>query len=407
MPAQKLLSQKDLKKVPQFVNEGTSLAVYGVTPANPSFKAAGQRSMLTPAYEPEFVDNDYGGNIDREGVIKVREKNTLTFKGRLMEADIDLIKWAMNKPVGGNTPQQSRTWMDSWTNTSNNETYRVFRGCKVISSTITVAPNDVVMLEIQMNVKTAIESTTNPITMGSGSFADPLEGTPLRFKDVGNFYYGPDAINYRNATITTTFTLRKQDSNGAETDLYVDHSIRRITGSVDIFKTNANYNEDARAGTQKPGYMVIQKKGTDGTASRRSPTSGGNYLRFDALVTGTWGNDIDLQIATGASSLNIDVDDRFIKINALSNNSLQAVRDAVNEHPEASKLIRAIKLGSNNNTQIAVLAKSKLTGGSDANSKLIFERFRWMPSSEDLIDQTEATMESKSFESDEVEVIKV
>ena len=96
MPAHKLLSQKDLKKVPQYVNEGTSLAAYGTPPTNPSFTAAGQRSMITPAHEPEFVDNDFGGNIDRQGIIKVREKNTLTYKGRLMEADIDLLRCAMN-----------------------------------------------------------------------------------------------------------------------------------------------------------------------------------------------------------------------------------------------------------------------------------------------------------------------
>ena len=406
MPAQKLLSQKDLKKVPQFISEGTSLAAYGTTPVNPNFTAAGQRSMLTPAYEPEWVDKDFGGNIDRQGIIKVREKNTLTYKGRLMEDDIDLIKWAMNKPVGGNTPQQSRTWMDSWSNNSGTETYRVFRGCKVISSSITTTPNDVVMLEIQMNVKQAIESTTNPITLGTGSFADEETGTPIRFKDLGDFYYGANNVNFRNSTVTTTYTLRKQDSNGSETDLYVDHSLRRITGSVDIFKSNANFNEDARAGTQKRGYMTIHKKGTDGVASRRSPTSGGNYVKIEAVIPGAWGNGIDVQIAKGASSLNIVTNGLFVKINALTSSSLQSVRDAINNDPEASLLIKATKVGGSNSTIIDALGKAKLAGGSDANSKLIFNRFRWLPTSEDLIDQTEATMESKSFEADEIEVFK-
>ena len=406
MPAQKLLSQKDLKKVPQFISEGTSLAAYGTTPVNPNFTAAGQRSMLTPAYEPEWVDKDFGGNIDRQGIIKVREKNTLTYKGRLMEDDIDLIKWAMNKPVGGNTPQQSRTWMDSWSNNAGTETYRVFRGCKVISSSITTTPNDVVMLEIQMNVKQAIESTTNPITLGTGSFADEETGTPIRFKDLGDFYYGANNVNFRNSTVTTTYTLRKQDSNGSETDLYVDHSLRRITGSVDIFKSNANFNEDARAGTQKRGYMTIHKKGTDGVASRRSPTSGGNYVKIEAVIPGAWGNGIDVQIAKGASSLNIVTNGLFVKINALTSSSLQSVRDAINNDPEASLLIKATKVGGSNSTIIDALGKAKLAGGSDANSKLIFNRFRWLPTSEDLIDQTEATMESKSFEADEIEVFK-
>ena len=406
MARQKLLSQKDVVKHPQFVNEGTSLATYGITPTNPSFKAAGQRSMITPAFEPEFIDNDFGGNIDRQGVIKVREKNTLTYKGRLMETDIDLLRWAMNKPAAGNTPAQHRTWMDSYNNNAGTEVYRVFKGCKVISSSLTIAPNDTMMLEIQMNVKQAIEQTGNPITMGTGGFADALEGTPLRFKDAGDFRYGPDDVNYRNATVTTTFTLRKQDSNGNETDVWVDHSIRRISGSIDMFKEGAQFNTDARAGTMKRGYMVIHKKGTDGVASRRTPASGGNYIRIDAIIPGTWGNGIDLQIQLGASTLSVTVDDKFILVKALNNNSIQAVRDAINNHDEASKLVKVTKVGSSNNTTVTALGKAKLTGGSDANSKLIFNRFRWLPSAEDLIDQTEATIEAKSFESDEIEVIK-
>ena len=257
-----------------------------------------------------------------------------------------------------------------------------------------------------MNVKQTIESTSNPITLGTGSFATPLEGTPLRFKDLGDFYYGPDDLNYRNATITTNFTLRRQDSNGSETDMWVDHSIRRITGSVDLFKKGTDLNEDARLGTQKRGYFTIQKKGTDTFASRRSPTSGGNYVRFDAIIPGTWGNGIDLQIAKGASSLNIAVDDMFVKINALTSSSLQAIVAAVNADPEASQLIKAVKVGGSNSTIIDALGKAKLAGGVDRNHKFIFNRFRWLPSAEDLIDQTEATIEAKSFESDEIEVFK-
>ena len=284
--------------------------------------------------------------------------------------------------------------------------FRVYKGCKVISSSLTVSPNDVQMLEIQMNVKETIEQTGSPITLGTGSYATALEGTPLRFKDLGDFYYGATDLNYRNATITTNFTLRRQDSNGAETDMYVDHSLRRITGSVDLFKEGTNLNEDARVGTQKRGFFTVQKKGTDVFASRRSPTSGGNYLKIEAVIPGTWGNGIDVQIAKGASNLNIATNGLFVKINALTSSSLQAVRDAINNDPEASLLIKATKVGSSNSTIIDALGKAKLAGGVDRNHKLVFNRFRWIPSSEDLIDQTEATIEAKSFESDEIEVIK-
>ena len=87
----------------------------------------------------------------------------------------------------------------------------------------------------------------------------------------------------------------------------MDHSIRRITGNVDLFKAGTELNEEARVGTQRRGYLTFQKKGTDGTASLRSPTSGTNYLRFDAIIPGVWGNDIELQVVNTASALSVEL----------------------------------------------------------------------------------------------------
>jgi len=78
MSAQKMLSNKNIKKHPQFVVEGNTPATYGTTPTNPDFTAPGSDTTLEITNSPEFVDNRYGGKIDRQGITKTREVNTAT-----------------------------------------------------------------------------------------------------------------------------------------------------------------------------------------------------------------------------------------------------------------------------------------------------------------------------------------
>lgn len=402
-----MISAKDIVKFPQYVVEGHTTATYGEVPSNPSFKTVGQRAMITNSNEPEFIDNDFGGNIDRQGIIKTREKNTLTYRGRFLESDIELLEWAFKKPDGAGTPDESRTWADSYSNNEGNEVYRVWKGCKVISASLIISSTDVLMLEIIMQSKEFTEGA-HGISLGSGGFADEQQtGTPLRFKDLGKFVYGEDEINYRNCTITVTYTHRMQDSNGSETDLFMEPSTRRTTGTMDIFKQNQDLNEDARNGTQKTAYLVlVDKTGDDVVASTRFPSIGSNYLSVKSKVPGAFGNDISLEVKIGTgSAIEVTVNGRDILITTKTGgNTYAQMKTAINESEAASALVTATSSGSSNHN--TAVSKANLTGGTDEDSKIVFERLRWLPSAEDLIDQTEATIESKSLEADVISIIE-
>lgn len=403
--AQSMISRENLRKPPQCVVEGHAPTTYGVAPSSPIFSAKGLRSVLSKSNEPEFADNDFGGNYDRQGITKTREKNTVTFRGRLLQADIDILKWANNLPNGAGTPAESRTWLDSYLNSDGAEIYRIWKGCKVITSSLIISSTTgYMMFEINMSVKEYTETTAHGLT-GTPSFAtkDP-NGTAILFKDLGAFVYGSDQVNYRNSTITTTFAQKMQDSNGSETDLYMEPTTRRITGSMDIFKKNQSLNEDARIGTQKSGYLIILKSATDDVNSQIEFPSGSNKIKLASIIPGAFGNSISYTIKTG-STLSVEVDNLDITITLGSGGStLTQIKNALAAHTQAAQLVASTVVGTGSTNQTAAIAKTSLAGGVDNSIKFVFQRLRFLPSGEDLIDSSDATMESKSLESDSIAV---
>ena len=406
---QKMISAVDLVKPPQRAIEGHAPATYAVTPNNPAFLARGQRSILERGNEPEFAENDWGGYYDRQGIFKTREKNTVTYRSRFLAADLEVLKWASVLPDAAGTPQESRTWLYSYRDAAGDEIYCIWQGCKPTGATLTIVPNDPIMLEVTASAKIYTESdaVADAFVLGAGSMqAAQPPGTPLRFQDLGRFWYGSTEVNFRNLTLTTAFTQRIQDSNGSETDVYTEPASRRITGSCDVFKRGQKFNEDARAGRQLPAYFVLQDvDGVDDvSATKRYPAAGANYITVTSIIPGEYGNTLTLQIVAGAAGVGATtakLTDKAVVVTLKHNgDTLTNIKTALDGLGVFTSEITGAEATNTN----AALQAAPLAGGVDRDTKIVFTRFRWIPSNENLQESTEATIETKSFEADGLEV---
>ena len=412
MPAQPrhMLARDDLRKPPQFVAEGHTAATYGVTPNNPVFGAALQMAVLEKANEPEFIDNDYGGTYDRVGIKKVRERNRVTLRGRVRGTahgggrDLNLITWACHVPGGANTAGESLTWADSYLDAHGTENYRVWKGCKPLSATVTISPTDAVMLEIEMAAQRYYEESSLAGAQIPGAVMDTHDppGSPLVFDDVGEFFYNNVSVPIRGASVTCTWTHRVQDSSGSEYDIFREVSARRITGTIDAFKVDRDLNEDARLGTQRGSYLILQEgAGNDVRASRQ--LSAPNFS-IESIIPGVFGNGISIECmrnVAGAPAAGEIIVDGTRLTTRIAGAGLTAgqLRAALRANPRAAALVRVAAAAGDGDT-VGTLARANLAGGVDNDSKLALPWLRFMPSNENLIDNTEATMESKSFDAD-------
>ena len=328
-----------------------------------------------------------------------------------------MLKWASNLPDGAGTPAESRTWVDSYRDTGGNEVYRVWKGCKPTSVTLSVSKEDAMMIEIQMSCKNYYETQTLADAKVTGATVWDAEETsaPLRYKDVGKFVYNTDGtpaggteLAYRAFSVTTTWGLLTQDSNASETDVFVDHGTRRISGSMEIFKNNQSLNEDARLGTQNISYMELVASDNADTQASKTLGNGGNIIKLSSKLPGKTGNSISLTVparAPASTKTKISVIERNITITLkAAGSSLADIKTAIDAHPLASKLISATVTGVGTTVFNTATPKTQLAGGDDGSKKVIFERFNFQTSDENLLEQSEATIESKSFEVDSIHV---
>ena len=321
-------------------------------------------------------------------------------------------------PDGAGTPAESRTFVDSYRDTAGTEVYRVFKGCKPTSVAVKVSKEEPLMIEVQMSCKEYYE--TNALAdakiTGVSVWDSEVSTAPLRFKDVGKFAYDTDGspnggteLSYRAFSVTTTWGLLTQDSNASETDVFIDHGTRRISGSMEIFKNNQALNEAARQGTQNVSYMELIDSETADVQASKTLGAGGNTIKISSKLPGATGNSISLTVPARVAAntkTKISVIDRNITITLKAAGSpLQEIKTAIDAHPLASKLVSAAVTGVGTTVFSTTTPKTQLTGGTDGSKKLIFERFRFMPSDENLLEQAEATIESKSFETDSIHVV--
>jgi len=259
MSAIDLQTQRDLVKEGQFVVEGNTPATYAITPTNPAFIAAGQDTVLLWENDNVRTPKRLVGNVNRTSVTKTRERHRVRLTTLFMSASEAVLAWGMNSPNGAGTPDESRTFF--WSRKmglAGVETYQTFRGCKPVETTLTINNEGFLVLEILMSCKTVTEDTTGP-TIGAGSYATPITGTPVKHDDAvaPAFTYNGTGTEQRGFVIRVTLTEAVQDSSGSLFDSYRRPTIRAISGSVDIFKIGTTIQADSIAVTQRAASLVV------------------------------------------------------------------------------------------------------------------------------------------------------
>ena len=147
---QHLLSRDDLRKPPSTSWRATRRRRTGSFRVNPYFLYALQQAVIEKANETRIRGQRLRGPLRPAGVRKVRERNRLTLRGRMRAADLPMLQWATSLPAGAGTSEESRTFVDSYLDSAGTETYRVWRGCRPLSCTVTISPTEPVMLEVEM-----------------------------------------------------------------------------------------------------------------------------------------------------------------------------------------------------------------------------------------------------------------
>lgn len=269
MPASAMVTQRDIKKEPQFVVEGITAALYGITPTDPAFTAFGQDASLVKAPDPTAVEKRIGGKIDRQGKTKTREKNTVTLKFKMLSGDEPVLARAQNLPAGINTPDESISMFWSYDDDAGVEVFEQYLGCKPQTSTLTIDNEGYIILEITFGCKTITIDGVGP-TLGTGSFATPNAGTPLIHDDGGAapFVYNSVAREQKGFSITVAFNEAVQDVSGVKTDLFRRPTQRIITGSIDLFKQSDILDADARLVTPRTAVLTVETGQIVGTFTR-------------------------------------------------------------------------------------------------------------------------------------------
>jgi len=263
MAAQNLITQRDVIKKPQFVVEGTTAALYGVTPTNPVFVPIGRDATLVEAPTPTKAELRTSGNVDKQRNDLTREVNTVALNFKVTASDFDILKWFSNVPNGAITADETRSFIWSYTNNAGVETFQRFLGCQPLDSTITEDNEGYVIIDATLTCQSIVEDTTGP-TIGSGSFATPLTVAPLTHKDSGAtpFTYNTVVTEVENFAITVTFVYAEQNSISATQKLYSKPTQRVITGSSIIFKKNLTIQADAKAVTERAAIFVLKSTAT-------------------------------------------------------------------------------------------------------------------------------------------------
>ena len=250
-------TQRDIKSPIQFVAEGITPATYGVTPENPAFKQAFYDAAIIDNVTPSTVMRHQVGSPDREGVSIARLAQDLAIRGKMRSADEALMYWAMSLPndaVG--SPDESRTFMFS-EDIGGVTKWNIYKGVKISGANLTIPNTGFITAELLGSYRSFSEITPTAVAAltGTGSRITASSGPPLNH--VGTlFTYNGTVYAFRTLTLSVAFDMAPVDSSGEIVDLFKRPTMRRITGTIAVFKKNSALQADARA--QTPRNVTIK-----------------------------------------------------------------------------------------------------------------------------------------------------
>ena len=264
-----IITQRNLKKKPQFVIEGSTPSTYHVTPNNPVFIPALQDAILMEEVTPTAAENRIGGQIDRKQTTKTFEDNKIKVMGKILATDDDFLKWFMNLPgadpslgaapsilAAANTPDESRTWLQSYIRADGTEEFKIYTGCKPLDYSISADKEGYMIFEGTMSF---FSVTVNVTGFVLGTYATELTTTPLTHLDAGANPFTYNAIIYpiESFSISGSLAMGMQDVIGSVRSRYCKPSQRSVSGSIVIYKQHDELQNDARNVAERPAAYVL------------------------------------------------------------------------------------------------------------------------------------------------------
>lgn len=242
MSAQKVFTQRNRMKQPQYVVEGKTPATFGLLPTNPVFSAIGCNTIIDDGSSPITAEQRQSGDLDRKRKDKIATNAPMTLKMQMTLSDLSLLQWALTKPEDpyiDDSPDESRYFTDSYRDIDDVQIYRRFIGCKPTGWNFSEDRLGYRTLEIPCICKQILEDATPP-DIGTGSFAVANPNPPYTHKDAGvsPFLYNGEGFSSANFISSGTLPQAPQDAIGSEDTLFTVPSQRVINGSISIFKKN-------------------------------------------------------------------------------------------------------------------------------------------------------------------------
>ena len=418
MAAQNLLSEVNLRKPPQWASEGNGATNYAKSLAAPVFTCPLQNSKMERGLDNVFIDKKFRGSLYQQGRFKVKENNSITVSGDVLDSDtsFEIVQWAIKAQSETVGPVESRTWIESYTNSAGTEIYKIAKGCKPMDFELSISAEGALMLKIAMSCRDYYETaapTTNtgitgsPTYVASESAADPVAWPDIRdhisYKPTlngGKNALVPTRLNVNSITIGGQWTQRSQSSSGTDRDVYKDYSGFAGSLSAEIYKSGADLNEDARKDLLTVAWVDFTPKSGQTEGLAKANASGAQGINVISKLPGTAGNTITFEIKapnTKAKETQIAVSGHDITVTPKNGGDTVAkIITALQEDDRANAMAFFEKKDNDSANINSAVAKVTCAGGSDAYRRVILERFAWQVSDEPMQGDTDATMESKS-----------
>lgn len=231
-------SQLDIVKALQSVDEGvlSTVANFGKTITDPAFIQAG--------YNPDwnYEDQPVGVTVRTVGT-KSRDQEVIVESAGLLHidtgiVDIDLLSWLLN-------PTTSKTFMYSYL-ANGVELYRILKACLPKKVTISVPNKKDLQVSADIMVFKPQDEATSDYTIGGGSHADPLTGTPYTHANSGSgpLIYDGNPYFDKGFTCSVDYGFQLLDPNGDLQVQWAKPSLTTVTGSITIFKKDKAIQND-------------------------------------------------------------------------------------------------------------------------------------------------------------------
>lgn len=247
---------RDIVKPLQYVEEGTTAALYGVTPtASPAFTAAGinVEINLDPKINSEIIRAL--GSEDYSDRVVTGEEYAFTLKSNMLNST--LAKYGTQAAGAAGTVGASLSFLFS-KNIDGTENYTIMNGCRPISTTLSVN-RGLWQLEQTWHCKEIKdETTTHGLTTPTFITAIP-SGSPYKHQDQASPLTW-NTVNYPEKSFSTTVTrdLGLLEVNGQVLVQNSRAALRNISWSAEVAKKDTAlltdfYNHAKRAMSYKIG----------------------------------------------------------------------------------------------------------------------------------------------------------